>query len=351
MHTEYLGLEESLSVPLAHLLTVAGLGSEYLLSPLPGGANNRVFRVDVGARTVFLKVYFHHKADSRDRLGAEFAFSTFAWDHGVRCIPQPLACDRQQYLGLYAFIHGRRFSAGEVTPHAVDCARAFFEEVNRYRHLAEARALPRASEARFTVVEHVELVEQRVQRLLDLPPSTGAIDREASVFVRTELAPRWRRIADAVTEHAATLAIAAGGAIAEADRCLSPSDFGFHNALVNGDGSVYFVDFEYAGWDDPARTACDFFWQPAVPVPPKFYDAVVDAIVSTFTAPAAHRRRIALMLPVYGIKWCCIALNDFLPVDGARRFFAGGTAAYRDRKSRQLEVARDVLKAVIERSP
>ena len=50
------------------------------------------------------------------------------------------------------------------------------------------------------------------------------------------------------------------------DRCLSPSDFGFHNALAQGE-TVRFIDFEYAGWDDPAKTVCDFFHHPGVPVP------------------------------------------------------------------------------------
>ena len=38
-----------------------------------------------------------------------------------------------------------------------------------------------------------------------------------------------------------------------ADRCVSPSDFGFHNAIVRGSGEICFIDFEYAGWDDSAQ--------------------------------------------------------------------------------------------------
>ena len=33
-----------------------------------------------------------------------------------------------------------------------------------------------------------------------------------------------------------------------AERCISPSDFGFHNALVDERGIVRFLDFEYSGW-------------------------------------------------------------------------------------------------------
>ena len=35
--------------------------------------------------------------------------------------------------------------------------------------------------------------------------------------------------------------------------------------LAGRDGRLWFIDFEYAGWDDPAKTVCDFFCQPGLP--------------------------------------------------------------------------------------
>ena len=43
------------------------------------------------------------------------------------------------------------------------------------------------------------------------------------------------------------------------DLQISPSDFGFHNALRTNTGPVFF-DFEFSGWDDPAKTIIDFFF-------------------------------------------------------------------------------------------
>ena len=37
--------------------------------------------------------------------------------------------------------------------------------------------------------------------------------------------------------------------IDEEDSILSPSDFGFHN-IISKNQKLYFIDFEYAGWDD-----------------------------------------------------------------------------------------------------
>ena len=48
-------------------------------------------------------------------------------------------------------------------------------------------------------------------------------------------------------------------------RVLSPSDFGFHNALRRPDGTIVFVDFEYFGWDDPAKMMADAMLHPGNP--------------------------------------------------------------------------------------
>ena len=104
----------------------AGLPREFHLAGLPGGGNNRVYRLDCGGSPLLLKAYFHHPDDPRDRLAAEFAFSRFAWDHGLRCIPQPLARDDRNHLGLYEFIDGRALAAAEIGADAVDQAAAFF---------------------------------------------------------------------------------------------------------------------------------------------------------------------------------------------------------------------------------
>ena len=129
-----------------------------------------------------------------------------------------------------------------------------------------------------------------------------------------------------------------------ADRCLSPSDFGFHNAILEGDQRLCFVDFEYAGWDDPAKTVCDFLCQPAIarpgrPIPAAFADAVSAGLSDA----ATHQRRVALLLPVYRLKWCCIMLNEFLPVSGQRRTFAQDAAGQEERKRIQLEKAERAL--------
>ena len=210
--------------------------------------------------------------------------------------------------------------------------------------LPGAESISAASEACFTLAAHLDLVGRRVHRLTRIKPGTDE-DREALRFVQHELVEVWNVVRESAVaeEQQAGLGADAGSMI---DRCLSPSDFGFHNALISEGDEVKFLDFEYAGWDDPARTVCDFFCQPAVPVPGDYFAEFSTVAAALCREPSRCMESIELLMPVYRIKWCCIILNEFLNVDGARRSFAIGGASPRERKAQQLAKASRYIAAV-----
>ena len=94
------------------------------------------------------------------------------------------------------------------------------------------------------------------------------------------------------------------------DCCLSPSDFGFHNALT-GPAGLGFLDFEYAGRDDPAKLVSDFFCQPEIPVPMRYHAGFIARLAQGLRLDAAGRARCRILLDAYRIKWTCIILNEF----------------------------------------
>lgn len=305
-----------------------------VLVPLAGGANNRVFRVQTARGPALLKAYFRHPDDPRDRLGAEFAFARFAWSIGLRCIPEPLACDAAHGLGLFTYVIGDPIA--ETTAPLVEQATDFVRELNASRWRPAASRLPIASEACFSLAEHLGTVASRVERLLNIT------DPAAAAFVRQELLPAWEHVRAKISDSPVSLALTA--------RCISPSDFGFHNALLEPDGQVCFLDFEYAGWDDPAKLICDFFCQPRVPVPNHLFESFAHAVAGCFPDPASVVARARLLMPVYRIKWVCIRLNEFLPVGQRRRAFSLLPAELALRKQQQLAEARTALHDLVRMS-
>ncbi len=308
-------------VPTAASLEVAleqtGWTLDNPLELLHRSGNNRVHRGTSSGRVFLAKEYFQHPDDSRDRYRTEKAFHDFLARAGIHRTPAPLAWFEVQRVGLFEFIEGTKPES--ATAANVQTALQFFLEINR--HHASASELPTASEACFTLEEHVARIDHRVRRLENLPV-TSDLDGEADNFVRTCLIPQWR----AVGKRLESALLRETG-----ERCISPSDFGFHNTLVDRGGRMVFFDFEYAGWDDPAKTVCDFFCQPAVPVPLDFLDGFTEAV-----GGARIRRRVDALLPAYRIKWCCILLNEFLAADRSRRDFSDPGSSGESRKALQF---------------
>ena len=324
----------SLEPTARKLLNKIGCTENFALQPISGGSNNRVARVDCEDQRFILKSYFHDREDPRDRFATELAFTRFAWQQKLRCVPQPLSSDRAKRAILFSHARGQPMTAADVGVGHIDQAMDFLAQLNAHRN--KANGLPSASEPCFSLANHVQLVDMRIDKLRRF-----AEDELAREFVKSELTPVWRHLKDA-----AELAGAAefNRLLRTEERCLSPCDFGFHNALCDDDGYVTFVDFEYAGWDDPARTVCDFFCQIAAPVPEMHLARFISRLSDMLPATLRLHDRAAALMPVYQIKWCCIMLNEFLPSGRTRRQFAGAASGPTpSTRATQLDRARVAL--------
>jgi hypothetical protein len=312
----------------------AGRGGVKALSRLAGGRNNQVYRLDTEAgEPLVLKRYFSDPRDARDRLGAEWNFLTHAWSRGIRVVPQPLACEGAEQAGLYSFVRGRKLTASELTPAHVDAAIDFVLAVNK----RPRPALAPGSEACFSLAEHIATIERRVARLATLDEDVPHV-AQARQLVATALQPSWDAVKARIAAGAVVEGLKMDQAISIENSCLSPSDFGFHNALADAAGRLTFLDFEYAGRDDPAKLVSDFFCQPEVPVPLSLHGHFIDRLTQGLGLDAAGVARCRLLLDAYQIKWTCIILNDFLPLGATRRAFAD-SGAWAQRCAAQLAKA------------
>jgi hypothetical protein len=292
-----------------------------------------------GSRDLFVKQYFRSADDPRDRFTAETAFARFAWRHGVRAIAEPIGENAVAGVAAFAWVEGRRVTASDVALRHVDAALDFVESLNRHRADPQAGALGSASEACFTIGEHLRMVTARIDRL------TEQAAAPARTFARERLQPAWVSLRARVHNGARELGLDLDRPVALTERCLSPSDFGFHNALVTDAGGIVFHDFEYAGWDDPAKLVGDFFSQVAVPVASEHEQAFGERVGRMLALSDLARTRLGLLRPVFRMKWCCIVLNEFLPAALRRRAFAAGDALPNDHMAAQLDKAEAALDA------
>ena len=321
---------------ITDLVEGAGLDRVTAVEPLPASGNNRVFRVVTRCGTILVKRYFSRSTDTRDRLDTEFRFADYVSRAAPGSGPRPIAKSELHRIAAYEFVDGTPFRAGDVASEEIDAAAEFFEALNAPSARARAGELPLASEAVFSLAGHIELIDRRLGKLAASISRKG--NEEAAAFLR-ELTSDWQRLVDRAATLAARRSLPLERELEPAQRCISASDFGFHNALRRHDGRIVFLDFEYAGWDDPTRMIGDFFAQPAVPVPPSFRSRFVERCLRALAGPEDLAARAALMRPVYLVKWCCIVLGVFDPEILARRKFANPTLDEPAVKRHQLRLA------------
>lgn len=290
----------------------------------PGG-NNRLYRVECAdGRVLALKVYPQIPGDTRDRLGVEFGALRFLAAHGVADAPRPVGLDRDAQVGLYQWIDGQRLN--HITPDHIGAAVDFVARLQALGQADGAAQLPLASEACLSGAEIARQVRARIARLDE------AVEDADVRAVLAGMTEELNQLSAAVTDE-----ILPFGA-----RVLSPSDFGFHNALAGSTGRLVFLDFEYFGWDDPVKLTADFLLHPGMMMDDKCRAAFCLAMRGLFCEDSGFNRRLRLFYPLYGLRWCAIILNEFLPARWRRRVFAGAGDAQATR-ARQLDKAARML--------
>lgn len=324
------------------ILSDANLGDLKSFERLPGGGNNQVYKVVSSNGTYLLKAYFNHPEDTRQRLRAEFSMCAFAVDLGITAVARPIVADKFQHLGLYEFIEGAKLDLNALTELDVQDLIEFFKALNAPSELAGAMMLPAASEAFFTLGAHLNCVEERLNRLEKIEIGS-AVDADAKKFFETEIRSAMKRVRNDFEKSCKTHKLNPTVALNENLHIVSPSDFGFHNALRRVDGELVFIDFEYAGWDDAAKTLCDLYWQQAFPLSAEFKNQIFEGIFGFLAADEMLRLRTEILLPVYQLKWVSIVMNHFAHVGQMRRAFAGSAEEVEQRKQAQLDKARALL--------
>jgi hypothetical protein len=306
-----------ISSPIDALLRQQGIDGPFQMTSIRSGRNSLVVLLSNGTGEWIVKSYYSHSTDKRDRLAVEFGFLQFLNNEGVTGICRALGEDRASRSALYSFLPGSRPKVIR-SEHIVQAAN-FIGEVNRFRGSSVGMQLPEAADACFSIADHIRLAENRISLLLRLAPASQ-IESEAHFFVKEQLQPLFielnKRISNQIDPSEWSKQLSAE------DRVLSPSDFGFHNTLEYN-GSLFFVDFEYAGWDDPAKLICDFFCQPELPVSTSQGVQFMEELLLGLPNPFAMIERVKLLLPVHRLKWCCILLNEFRLEDRERRLHAG----------------------------
>ncbi len=308
-----------------------------------GGRNSRAYKTICPGINYVFKVYMKNERDPRDRLGTEFSSLRFLEDCGLNNVPKAIIADTVNCCAVYEYINGARIVNSDIMDQDVDHAVSFLNILEGLKQYAVGRNITAASEACFSFSAIWENIYKRCE---DLSPSVQNEEAypELSDYFQKQFNPAMKQIEAWCCRKLDEASLAPEAELELVDRTLSPSDFGFHNALRKINGELVFLDFEYFGWDDPAKMVVDMLHHPGMSLSLSQKRHFVSGILLHFRDYPKLMERIEIVYPLYGLKWCLILLNEFLPDRLLLRKFAGvNTEDALSLQSEQLNKARLLL--------
>lgn len=249
-----MSFDNKFTTSLSSLLKVIGDNSVNLtIIPERRGGNNQSFKVVTNKKKYFLKKYFFDDQDKRNRLLTEVSFLEYANQVANNYVPKVFGFDIEEKIGLYEYIDGQSIDKDQAGECDISEPINFFKQLNRQRKFAGQNA----SEACFSLSDHLHLIGARVSTLT-LLSKTQYSNIHIDIFLK-KLLQSWNEVCAQICQSAEKNKISLDKPLGLNERCVSPSDFGFHNSIKLLDGNIIFIDFEYAGWDDPAKMVLRFF--------------------------------------------------------------------------------------------
>lgn len=308
-----------------------------------GGRNSRIWRVASGKRAFALKQYPSRRGDPRDRLTTEVGALRLMERYHIDKVPRVLGVDSVRGYALLSWIDGSEVA--QVSDADIDAAIVFLTAIHGLRAASWAAEQPPAAEACLCGHQIEQQIQGRLTRLRD----AARDDDELVDFIDNFVVPRLAMESPKALHVVTSAGLAFDAELPQEWRSLVPSDFGFHNSLRRPDGSLAFLDFEYFGWDDPVKLTADILLHPGRPLKRPQRKRFRQAATRLYGGDPVFAIRLSAYLPLFGLRWVLILLNEFIPERWQRRVLAGETGSLSDVKARQLAHARAFLASLAEK--
>lgn len=269
------------------------------------GRNSCIFLLTSNKKDKYiLKYYKYDIYNTRNRLKSEYTAIQFMTKIGIKNIPHIYYSDEKFNFSVFEFIEGRKIK--NITSYHIDKAVEFIKNINEFRMSTEAGNLMEAAECCFHIEQLLNTINTRLFWL-----RTKGIDEyklglsnllDALYLFYNKFKMQYYDLIKKFSRHE----------IRHIDKIISPSDFGYHNALETTN-NIYFIDFEYFGWDDAAKLISDFIFHPAMNISYNLKKYFVKKMLNIFHFVPNLKEKLILYCPFVGLNWVLRLLNEFLP--------------------------------------
>ncbi len=301
------------------------------------GKNNRLYHVVANDNSEYaLKSYSQDNYHENSRLEVEFDSLNLLNQFEVFNVPKPIAKNMRENCGIYSWINGNKVSF--ITNNEIDQSIEFICNLYNLPRDKNFLGFNNAKEACFSADTIVRQIISRYNRLTVQSPFNVLL----SNFLRDEFEPLISPLINKVTNEYLKSGLNFDENILDKNKILSPSDFGFHNSIKSSNGKLFFIDFEYFGWDDPSKLIADFLLHPAIDdinFGLNDWKTFYKKSKNIFTDDKNFKSRLLMNLPLYAMRWALILLNEFIPNNWDRRVFSG------EKNSKDIILQNQITKA------
>lgn len=303
--------------------------------PVEGGRNSCIYRVENDGHVFALKFFRPDKEGKRERFEAETTALCLFAENGIVVTPRIIAKDKLNNCVLMEWIEGKRVDHYGVEE--IKALVSFLQTVHDIARQGFGQEIRCATEACLNGNEIVRQINLRLSRL-NASKSEYPQLRE---FIDEEFMPAFNEISHRSQKQYQCFGLSFYENILLEQRTLSVVDFGFHNVLSK-DNKFYFLDFEFFGWDDPVKLVADTLQHPGMTLDDEQKQILFLGLAKIYDEDEMFLARLESLFPLFGLKWCVIMLNQFLP---------GYESAGRDaaQKEAQLKRVRDLTKSIYKR--
>ena len=266
---------------------------------------------------------FYSNNDSHNRLNSEFHSFKLIRENFLDNVPLAFQKDLNFNVAMYEWIEGSEVK--NINAKHIQQALEFLKSLNELSKLPSFQNFQNASAA---FLSGHEFEEQLHLRFNVLNKSASSYPKMYD-YLHNELLPIMKSIIFWVNSEW-RINVLYNERLPRCSQTLSPSDFGFHNAIKQINGKLVFIDFEYFGWDDPVKLIADFCFHPGMKISSKLKKQWISGALKIYGEEIFERLRLAW--PLIGLSWCLILLNEYRDDIWSRRCIANPNKAHRREK-------------------
>ena len=276
-----------------------------MISKIKEGRNNNVYLYTEKNRKFIIKKFKNYFGTKYDRYFTEKIFIEYLKKKKINNISHIIGSNKKEKILYFNYINGKKIKRPNKN-HLNECLK-FLKKIN-HKTTHKNFQFQKASDACLSVQDHINACEKRIYKLRNKYNFKKDNDsKKIYKFLKNQIIPEFKIVKSNIKYSFEKSQIKKS--LNNNHLILSPSDFGFHNIIKKND-QIYFIDFEYAGWDDPRKLVCDFILNPDYLISKKNKIFFLTNFDHIFKTKLSNSNQFRLILKFHFLKWACMIINQ-----------------------------------------